>query len=317
MRHLAFIPFLVVLMMMLIARMVAANPTIATADAEIVNNKKLTEERIIPLRNFQSLIVQGPFNIEITQDDRFSLVAVGESEVLDKVEYDLIDGRLTIKYPRTETGFLGINLMISKSKTAINLKIAMPLFEELNFSSAADAIVGAFEISNDAKIIMKGASSIDMSSLKSSAGLELSSTGASDLKGSIDVKHLSASASGASDLKLKYLSAEDATIKLSGASDMKAEVNGGNWNLNGGGASNFKLNGQVNFVQINLSGASSLKGNQFESADASIYCSGASDAKLRVSGTIDGKISGASDLKVSGTAAVNVQSSGASSIKVM
>lgn len=124
-------------------------------------------------------------------------------------------------------------------------------------------------------------------------------------------------ASGASDLSLSGFSgSRDLDIGLSGASFVEGDVRSDRVNLELSGASRVRLKGSAASVRIGASGASSLDLENFSVEDADIELSGASEAILSLSGTLDIEASGASRLYFQGNPTMGrVELSGASSIK--
>ncbi|MGN6248579.1 MAG: head GIN domain-containing protein [Ginsengibacter sp.] len=122
--------------------------------------------------------------------------------------------------------------------------------------------------------------------------------------------------SGATDFTVtNQLSANSIKIKLSGASDMKGLVNIDNAQIDLSGASTMKINGAIQNMKIEASGASDLKNYDLVVDNCIADLSGASDVKVTVNKSISAKASGASNLDYKGTADVrNISSSGASNI---
>ncbi len=122
--------------------------------------------------------------------------------------------------------------------------------------------------------------------------------------------------SGASDFILNgKFSGNSVKIKLSGASEMKGEVDLANAEVNISGASTMKINGKIENLKIEASGASDLKNYALMVDNCIAQLSGASDVKITVNKSISAKASGASHLDFKGNAERrDVNSSGASNI---
>ncbi len=107
-----------------------------------------------------------------------------------------------------------------------------------------------------------------------------------------------------------------ANIELSGASDFTGEIAADRLNLDMSGASNVDLFGVVSIVDADLSGSSDIKDYDLEIQNLRIDLSGASEAFLSVSESIDIEASGASTLNYKGDASITHKDlSGASEIK--
>ncbi|MBN1116553.1 MAG: DUF2807 domain-containing protein [Bacteroidales bacterium] len=124
-------------------------------------------------------------------------------------------------------------------------------------------------------------------------------------------------ASGASNIHLEdVLYANSTSIELSGASNFYGHIEADKLISDISGASNIDLTGNLDYLRLNASGASTIKDfdlsvNKFE-ADLS----GASNAKLMVNDELDIEASGASNVYYKGQGVIVFQDlSGASNIK--
>ncbi|PXX25439.1 head GIN domain-containing protein [Arenibacter sp. ARW7G5Y1] len=122
--------------------------------------------------------------------------------------------------------------------------------------------------------------------------------------------------SGASKVILdSELVASDVSIELTGASEFTGELDLEHLELEAGGAAHIDIFGQVDKLEASLSGASTLKNYDLVSKALDIRLSGASDAYLSVTETIDIDASGASKLRYKGSPVINkLKLSGASEI---
>lgn len=122
--------------------------------------------------------------------------------------------------------------------------------------------------------------------------------------------------SGASKVNLETeLVASHISIELTGASEFTGELELGHLELAAAGASHIDLFGQVERLEASLSGASTLKNYDLSAKALDIQLSGASDASLSVTETIDIEASGASKLRYKGNPTINKRKlSGASEI---
>ena len=122
--------------------------------------------------------------------------------------------------------------------------------------------------------------------------------------------------SGASKVSLESeLVASDVSIELTGASEFTGELDSKQLELEAGGAADIDLFGKVDKLDVSLSGASTLKNYDLLVKALDIRLSGASDAYLSVSETIDIDASGASKLRYKGSPVIHkIKLSGASEI---
>lgn len=123
--------------------------------------------------------------------------------------------------------------------------------------------------------------------------------------------------SGATDASVTgFQSDKPLTIELSGASRLKGDLNVGDSNVQISGASQARLRGKAKKLTVSASGASQVEFAEFDSGDTRADASGASQIEVRPSGTFDGEASGASSIRYSGNPTrVESRSSGASSVK--
>ncbi len=111
------------------------------------------------------------------------------------------------------------------------------------------------------------------------------------------------------------LTSNSMLVKLSGASDIKGAVKLTNINLDLSGASIVNLNGSAENLKLDASGASDIKNYDLQVQNCVAKLSGASDVRLKISGSIAATASGASTLYYEGDPErKNIATSGASSI---
>ena len=123
-------------------------------------------------------------------------------------------------------------------------------------------------------------------------------------------------ASGASSVEfLSELSTSNLNLNLSGASALKGDVNLTSCNFNLSGASQIDVAGSINTAIIELSGASSIGNYNCSIDNLSIDLSGASSGSLTLNEIINIDASGASSLNYKGNGTINaIELTGASSI---
>lgn len=122
--------------------------------------------------------------------------------------------------------------------------------------------------------------------------------------------------SGASKLILENIwNIENGNIELSGDAEFIGEIAANRLNLDTNGASTIDLYGSVVSMHADLSGSSEIKDYDLSVEDLVIDLSGASEAFLSISQTIDIEASGASELNYKGNASIiHKDLSGASKI---
>lgn len=122
--------------------------------------------------------------------------------------------------------------------------------------------------------------------------------------------------SGACDVfVLGKMTAPKLDITLSGASDLKGELEITDLMVNVSGASEMKVSGKATKLDVDASGASDFKGYDFTTNNCTAKATGASSVQITVKETLNAHASGASDIHYKGEARIGeMKSSGASSI---
>lgn len=127
----------------------------------------------------------------------------------------------------------------------------------------------------------------------------------------------SINASGASDIKSKNaIKAASFDINSSGASHIELNLDVSDLEVIASGASNIELYGKSPKVTFTISGASKLSASDLEAEDVVLNSSGACNAYVNASKSLDVTASGVSNVKYTGAATiVNKDISGMSSFK--
>ena len=105
-------------------------------------------------------------------------------------------------------------------------------------------------------------------------------------------------------------------ISMSGASDIKGPVKVNSLKVGASGASDISLSGTATDTDFNVSGACSIKSLGLVTDNCTVVASGASNVKLTINKYLKANISGASDIRYKGTVSrFETRTSGASDIK--
>lgn len=138
------------------------------------------------------------------------------------------------------------------------------------------------------------------------------------LRAYISVKNIDMiDASGATDIKIDgVLRGGNLKVDLSGASSLKGNIAYSSMRVDQSGASSSKISGSVTTLDIDVSGASDFTGFDLVTENCKADASGASDIKITVNKDLRVNASGASDVQYKGTASISdFRTSGASSLK--
>lgn len=211
----------------------------------IINDGNAEERKVTP---FTGIRVSGGIAVQLSQGSDYALaVSASDPKYVNNIKTEIIDGILTISYS-------GSNLRMNENRN-LRAYIAFKNLESLQVSGACDLIINEALKGDKMKFTFSGASS-----LKGTVNIEslsLNMSGASTLKIDGKVGKLDAESSGASDIKNYNLVAESAQIRLSGASDMRLTVKD-KLIVNASGASSLIYQGNPRDRNINTSGASSV-----------------------------------------------------------
>lgn len=122
--------------------------------------------------------------------------------------------------------------------------------------------------------------------------------------------------SGACDVRVEgVLKSDDLRVELSGASDLKGKLEVAQLSVKLRGASDMKVDGSVTRMSIDASGASKFKGFGLAADYCNANASGASDIKITVNKELSVHASGASDIDYKGTGVIrDLKTSGASNV---
>lgn len=123
--------------------------------------------------------------------------------------------------------------------------------------------------------------------------------------------------SGACDVYITgVLKANNLFLEQSGASDLKGKVDINKLTVELSGASDVLISGTASQLAIDASGASDFKGYDLMTETCNASASGASDIKITVNKELSANASGASDIRYRGNGLIrDVKSSGSSSVK--
>jgi hypothetical protein len=124
------------------------------------------------------------------------------------------------------------------------------------------------------------------------------------------------SVSGACDVFItNVIKGNELAITQSGASDVKGKVEVSRLTVNLSGASDMTINGTATQLTVDASGASDFKGYDLSVDICNAEASGASDIRVTVNKELSARASGASDVKYKGGAVIrDLKSSGSSSV---
>ncbi len=219
----------------------------AAAQKTIVNDAN-AEKRAVPA--FSGISVSSAINLYINQGDE-DAVAVSASEIKyrDRIKTEVKDGILSISYNN----------------------------EGMHWATGNKKLKAYISFKNINRLTASGACDVFVDGVLKADKLDLRLSGASDMKGKVDIENLDASISGASDMT---------------------------------------ISGKVGSLHIDANGASDLKNYDLVVQNCEADASGASDIRITVEKELNARASGASDIIIRGNGVIKKSNkSGASSIR--
>jgi putative autotransporter adhesin-like protein len=226
--------------------LVAFSLALVSVNAQQINDPNV---EVRPLKGFNAIRVSNAIDLYLSQGAE-EAVAVSADKVAwrEHIKTSVEDGVLIITYQNTGDGFRMGNRKLKAYVSVKNLT-------KLHASGASDVVVKGKLTGDDLSIEMNGASdfkgSVDLKSL------DIKLNGASDANITGKVVNLKVDANGASDLKAYELETDNCTAEASGASDVKITVNK-ELSARASGASGVYYKGSGVIRDIKTSGASSI-----------------------------------------------------------
>lgn len=225
-------------------------PDIRPAPSVISPVKKLkngieVQDRIVG--SFNKLNISSAFNVEINQGSSHSVRVEADSKIIDDISTKTSGDELVIRL-----------LKNYKSKDLDGLKIYITVVDLNKISlSGAVNIKSEGEIStNDLNINTSGACNVNL--MIKTTNIDVVCSGASDLTLSGTADYLNFQTSGATKANCYNLEANIVKIGSSGASDLKCKVID-KLKVKASGASKINYKGSPEEIDINTSGAASIK----------------------------------------------------------
>jgi ABC-type uncharacterized transport system auxiliary subunit len=237
---------LVLTVAMALALLSGCYPT--TLGGTVVTGSGRTTTQDYDFSGFTRLQIGSAFEANVQAGDSYKVTVTVDDNL---VQY--LDVRVT-----GDTLRIGFKPMLSFNfrNTTLRADVTMPDVEGLELSGATRTRIAGF--SNDKKVDVEVSGASQLSGDISSAEMRIEASGASRAELSGTTGPLDARASGASSLRLQDLKSTDTRVDASGASNITVNPSG---KLSGdaSGASTVRYVGSPSSVQVNTSGASSVR----------------------------------------------------------
>ena len=232
------------------------------------SKNELIQKEIPISEKIKGVIIEGPWEVTITQDDTNNSASV---------EYNIPDSKITTEVRPNGYLYIRSSFMSSCRNKTLNATINAASLEKIKASGTATLKThGQF-----------------------SSNCDISLSGASKLNGfSCEGTHANISVSGASKLKNFSFKGDRADVDMSGASKIDFHnLNVQRFKVDASGASHLYGNGYVSDISVTGSGGSHFNIYDLESEFLNVSLSGASSAEVTVNKTIKGTLTGASTLR--------------------
>ncbi len=167
--------------------------------------------------NYDAITVAGWFDVELVDGPEGKLTLKGEENLLEYIETEVKDGKLTIKVEK------GIDLSPSTWKEGIFITVPVESVNSVTLSGSGD-IVGKKKIKAatfDTNISGSGNITLNMDAESVSATV----SGSGDINLNGRTTDLNVQVSGSGDVKAYDLEADNVNVSVSGSADVKVTAN--------------------------------------------------------------------------------------------
>jgi hypothetical protein len=256
-------------------------------------------EKTYDFKDFTNVEISNAYQYEITQSDNYSVVVSTPESLVDHLDIHISGNTL----------YIGMKFVLFSSSN-LKITITMPQLINLSVTGACDGTATGFDSNSNLEIYLSGASRLDANFKAGITKLDIS--GDSRITGNLTAADTEIILSGASDLNMT-MQTGNTVITASGSSDIRGSLQAADCQFNLSGASTCNISGAAGKTVIAASGASDFNSSGFTAQTADVKLTGASDASIRVNGTMNVDISGASTLNYSGNPTIGkIDISGAS-----
>lgn len=223
-------------------------PVVVGGEQVVGSGRSTTQE--YDFSDFTRVQIGSAFEANITQGDDYKVAVTVDDNIVQHLDVR-VDG---------DTLRIGLKPMLRFSfrNTTLRAEITMPDLTGVDASGATRIDVRGFK--NDKRVDVDASGASQVNGDISSGEMNIDASGASRVELSGQTGRLDASASGASTLRLGELASTDTRVNASGASNITVNASG---RLTGeaSGASSVRYTGSPTSVQVDTSGASSVRQN--------------------------------------------------------
>jgi len=197
----------------MVALILVSGLVVSCAGVKVQGSGNLINETF-DISDFTRIKVENGFQVEVTESDSFSVVAIVDDNVLEHIDVKKSGDTLILK-PKWNRSFRSVTL---------SAKVTMPDIDKIELSGGAKVDINGFDSSNNLTIKLSGGSHLNGSVTAGDVNLSLSGGSHVTLSGSAE--NIVIKGSGGSHFNLEDYSVSDADINLSGGSHADVNVNG-------------------------------------------------------------------------------------------
>jgi len=176
-------------------------------------------EEEVAVTEFTKINLEGQGNLIVEQGDENSLTIEAEDNILERIQTEIADGELTIKYERKISFFFGDGLFPTED---INFYITVNDLESVTISGTGKLQSEYLDVDN-LDIIINGAAEVDLEELYANK-LDVQVSGAAELNLEGDVDVQSVKIDGAGQYNALDLLSEDCEIEVDGVGEVTVYV---------------------------------------------------------------------------------------------
>ncbi len=167
--------------------------------------------------DYEEIALAGWFDVELIDGQEGALTLVGESNLLEHIETEVKQGKLTIKVAK------GVNLVPSSWDQGILIKVPVETIDGLTLSGSGDIESKKTIMANNFMTTISGSGDIRL--MLEANTIDASISGSGDITLSGKTTNFEASISGSGDIKAYDLVADHVDATVSGSADIKVTSN--------------------------------------------------------------------------------------------
>ena len=186
-------------------------------DGQAIKPSGQHAKRSYAVSGFTGVELRGPDDVDVRNGPNFSVVAEGDSKILDEVEIKLVDGRLRVGRKEHKGRWFSHD-------DGVRVHVVMPRVESASVAGSGDLSIERAE--GSFKGAIAGSGDLKVQSLTATdADLSIAGSGDMTVIGTAD--KLSAAIIGSGDIDAGALTAKGASISITGSGSMRGTVSGG------------------------------------------------------------------------------------------